>query len=171
MQQEKRPLMRPSILGILLLALYAFPANAQQTALTHYTAGDLATKAAALKTQADHGGNGVASETLETYPGHLTMLAFRDGDGGAELHKKIADLDFILDGEVTLITGGSIEEPKDASPDEVRGKSVTGGQKTILHKGDVIHIPANVPHQMLVAPGQSVTYFVTKVAVPEGQQP
>ena len=29
--------------------------------------------------------------------------------------------------------------------------------------GDVLHIPAKVPHQMILAPGAKVTYFVTKV--------
>jgi len=33
----------------------------------------------------------------------------------------------------------------------------------VLHKGDVLHIPAGTPHQAIEAPGQSITIFVIKV--------
>jgi uncharacterized RmlC-like cupin family protein len=29
--------------------------------------------------------------------------------------------------------------------------------------GDIIHVQPNVPHQMILAPGHTVTYFVIKV--------
>jgi uncharacterized RmlC-like cupin family protein len=32
-----------------------------------------------------------------------------------------------------------------------------------LAAGDVVHIPVKMPHQMLVAPGQQITYFVVKI--------
>jgi uncharacterized RmlC-like cupin family protein len=32
--------------------------------------------------------------------------------------------------------------------------------------GDVVHIPAGVPHQFFVQPGKQVTYFVVKVDNP-----
>jgi quercetin dioxygenase-like cupin family protein len=49
----------------------------------------------------------------------------------------------------------------------MRGKSVDGGSRQELKAGDVVHIPAGIPHQTLVADGDSVTYFVVKVE--EGQ--
>ena len=41
---------------------------------------------------------------------------------------------------------------------------VSGGEKHHVAPGDIVHIPANVPHQMLLDSGKHVTYFVIKVA-------
>ena len=46
---------------------------------------------------------------------------------------------------------------------ERRGSSIKGGTEAKLGPGDVLHIPAKVAHQMKLAPGAKVTYFVTKV--------
>jgi uncharacterized RmlC-like cupin family protein len=37
----------------------------------------------------------------------------------------------------------------------------------VLHKGDIMHIPAGTPHQSIEAPGQTITIYVIKVAAPE----
>jgi mannose-6-phosphate isomerase-like protein (cupin superfamily) len=108
-------------------------------------------------------GDGSASETLEKYPHHYTMLAFRSRSGGAELHQDFADLFYILDGHATVATGGEMVEAKTTSPGEIRGTSVKGGTTQDLKAGDVVHIPAGMTHQMLVANGESVTYFVVKI--------
>ena len=108
-------------------------------------------------------GDGSASETLEKYPHHYTMLAFRNRNGGGELHQNYADLFYILDGRVTLMTGGEVVDQKTTAPGEIRGTSVRGGMPQELKAGDVVHIPAGTPHQMLVPDGSTVTYFVVKV--------
>jgi hypothetical protein len=66
-------------------------------------------------------------------------------------------------GECTLITGGKIVDPKSTSPTEVRGTSVEGGEKHHLAPGDVVRIPPNTPHQMLLDPGMKFVYAVVKV--------
>jgi mannose-6-phosphate isomerase-like protein (cupin superfamily) len=108
-------------------------------------------------------GDGSASETLEKYPHHYTMLAFRNRNGGGELHQNYADLFYILDGHVTLMTGGEVVDQKTTAPGEIRGTAVKGGMPQELKAGDVVHIPAGTPHQMLVPDGSTVTYFVVKV--------
>jgi hypothetical protein len=134
--------------------------------LDRYTPEQLTEKAQALRQQAEQSGTGSASVVLEKYPGHYTMLAFRERSGGAELHKEYADIDVILDGTCTLIVGGTIPDAKTTGPGEVRGASVQGGTSTILHKGDIVHVPANTPHQMLLPPGGTLTYFVIKALEP-----
>jgi mannose-6-phosphate isomerase-like protein (cupin superfamily) len=103
----------------------------------------------------------VASETLESYGNHLTMLAHREGDGEVEVHDKMADILVIQSGEATLIVGGTVVGGHTTAPGETRGVSITGGEKKMLGAGDAVHIPAKVPHQMLVA--KKITYFVVKV--------
>jgi mannose-6-phosphate isomerase-like protein (cupin superfamily) len=91
------------------------------------------------------------------------MIALRHKDGGAEVHENYADFFFLVQGNATLLTGGTIENPKTVSPGEIRGTSVQNGTRTALSQGDVVHIPANTPHQMLVPKGSTLIYFVVKV--------
>lgn len=108
-------------------------------------------------------GDGSASETLEKYPHHYTMLAFRSKNGGGELHQNFADLFVILEGHATLLTGGEVADAKTTAPGEIRGTSVKGGKPQEVRAGDAVHIPAGMPHQMLVAEGETITYFVIKI--------
>ena len=136
--------------------------NSQTMKPDHWTPTQLLERAKHLQ-QLAASGDGSASETLEKYPHHYTMLAFRSHDGGGELHKDYADLFYILEGHATLITGGEVVDAKTTAPGEIRGASVKGGSEQELRAGDVVHIPAGTPHQMLVASGDSVTYFVVKI--------
>jgi mannose-6-phosphate isomerase-like protein (cupin superfamily) len=152
------------------LALSQTPAASSSVSkLDSYTPDQLMEKAKPLQQAAGQSGTGSASIVLEKYPGHFTMLAFRDRSGGAELHKEYADIDVILDGTCTLIVGGTIPDAKTTGPGEVRGRSVVGGESRVLHKGDIAHIPANTPHQMMLPPGGTLTYFVIKALEPNGQ--
>ncbi len=110
---------------------------------------------------------GISTVTLEKYPGHFTMLTVRTRSGGAEMHANWSDIFVVLDGDATEMTGGTIVDRKDGSDGETRGTKVDGGTPTPMHKGDVIHILPNVPHQILLAPGKTFTYFVVKVETPK----
>jgi len=105
----------------------------------------------------------LASETIATEGNRTFMVAHREGSGVAEWHEKQADVIVISTGKVTMVYGGTIVDPKTTAPGEMRGASIQGGTEAKLGPGDVLHIPAKVPHQMLLAPGAKVTYFVTKV--------
>jgi mannose-6-phosphate isomerase-like protein (cupin superfamily) len=104
------------------------------------------------------------SQQLKQYEGHYTMVAHREATGSSEVHEHEADLFVITAGEGTLITGGKLVHSRVEKPGELRGTSIVGGEKMHYAPGDIIHIPAGVPHQMLVEKGQPVTYFVLKVA-------
>ena len=105
----------------------------------------------------------VASETIATEGNRTFMVAHREGSGIPEWHEKQADIIFISAGQITMIYGGTIVDAKTTAPGEMRGTSIQGGTEAKLGPGDVLHIPAKVPHQMMLAPGAQVTYFVTKV--------
>jgi mannose-6-phosphate isomerase-like protein (cupin superfamily) len=127
----------------------------------------LATQARTLLAKAKASPSGSASVTLETYPGHLTMLTVRTKSGGAERHRDWNDMFVVLDGEATEMTGGTIVDAKENSPGETRGKEVSGGRPTPMRKGDVIHISPNTPHQTILEPGKTFTYYVIKIAAPK----
>ncbi|MGA8940208.1 MAG: hypothetical protein WB439_13685 [Acidobacteriaceae bacterium] len=114
-------------------------------------------------------GSGSAGITLAHYPDHYTMLTARSKSGGGELHKHFADFLFVVAGEGTEMTGGTMLNPKELPDGEVRGTGLEGATPHILHTGDVIHIPAGTPHQAIEAPGQTITIFVIKVHEPDAQ--
>jgi mannose-6-phosphate isomerase-like protein (cupin superfamily) len=108
----------------------------------------------------------VANERLATWGNHLAMIAHREGDGEAEVHEKQADVFVVQDGEATLVIGGEVEGGKTTAPGEIRAPSIKGGSKRPLAAGDIVHIPAKIPHQLLIVSGKKFTYFVVKVDTP-----
>ena len=104
-----------------------------------------------------------AWEALGTYENHLVGISHREGDGSAELHETQVDILIVQTGEATLIVGGTMLEPKTVKAHEVRGTSIEGGETKSLVPGDIVHIPANVPHQLKISNGQKFNYLVVKV--------
>jgi mannose-6-phosphate isomerase-like protein (cupin superfamily) len=108
----------------------------------------------------------IAAETIATYDNHLAMIAHREGDGEAEVHAKMNDIFIVESGEASLMIGGTVTNSRTTDPGETRGSGITGGDKKMIAAGDIIHIPAGVPHQMLIAKGKQITYVTFKVATP-----
>jgi mannose-6-phosphate isomerase-like protein (cupin superfamily) len=130
--------------------------------LDHWSPPILLERAAYLRKLAK-AGDGQASETLKQYPGHATMLSFRSRDGEAELHEKFADIFHVLAGKATLVTGGTISGARTVGPGETRGDRIEGGSRQELRAGDLAHVPAGLPHQILVAGDNTFTAFVAKI--------
>lgn len=127
------------------------------------TRSEMAKKLNELRVRASSSSEGSASIRLADYPHHYTMLAFRTRTGEAEVHRKFADIFVVFQGHATLITGGNLVSPREEESEEPRGKSVEGGAEQKIKPGDIVHIPAGVPHQIVVSYGDKLFYFVTKV--------
>src|SRR5437667_110164 len=95
--------------------------------------------------------------------GGLRVLAQRRGTGEVEVHMKTNHVFIIVEGEATLITGGTLVGSKQTAPDEVRAASVQGGQTHHLTKGDVITIPANTPHWFKEIPSGTIAYYAVNI--------
>jgi mannose-6-phosphate isomerase-like protein (cupin superfamily) len=107
--------------------------------------------------------SGLATQTIKKYYTDYSMLAFRTQSGKAELHEKFADFYVVVAGDATLVSGGKMVNGATTAPGEVRGDSIQDGKETKLKKGDIVHIPANIPHQLLLSKGDSFQYFIVKV--------
>ena len=124
-----------------------------------YTGAQIKARAAAAKADA----NKAAADRVATWGNHGLLLVRRDGDGAAETHNTQVDVITVVSGEGTLIVGGTMVGSKETAKNEIRGTSITGGAKHPMAAGDVFHIPAGVPHQMLVP--KSLVIQVVKVDV------
>jgi mannose-6-phosphate isomerase-like protein (cupin superfamily) len=128
----------------------------------HWSQPVLLERAAVLRKMAKHG-DGSASETLKEYPQHFAMLSFRSRSGEVEVHERFADLFVVLAGAATLVTGGTVAGARIVAPGETRGVSIEGGTPQKLRPGDVAHVPAGTPHQMILKGDETITSLVMKV--------
>lgn len=100
-------------------------------------------------------------EARERHLDAATTLAVRTVSGRAELHTTAADEFFVVAGQAELVTGGTIVDPQGSA--EVRGDSIVGGVRTDLKAGDVVHIPPNTPHQVLLHGADPFVYVLVKI--------
>jgi glc operon protein GlcG len=78
----------------------------------------------------------------------------------AEIHTKDADIVYVLEGTATIVTGGTAVDTKAIAKDEIRGARIDGGESRELAKGDVLIIPAGVPHWFKEVSNPFVYYVV-----------
>ncbi len=126
-----------------------------------WKAADLTKRDAALskKVGPDHS----SRETLADFGDHRFRFLYRDADGFPEQHDNIVDVVFVQSGVGTLQLGGTLIDKKaTGGTGEFVGSRLDGGSRHPLGAGDVIHIPATVPHAFLVAKGKHITYVLVK---------
>jgi mannose-6-phosphate isomerase-like protein (cupin superfamily) len=92
--------------------------------------------------------------------------------GVAAVHDKVSEIYHVMDGAGTLVTGGTMvnAKPRPADALSVRledgpgasGTAIQGGVTRRIKAGDVVVIPAGVPHWFSEIEG-SITYVVVRV--------
>lgn len=92
--------------------------------------------------------------------------------GVAAVHFKVTEIYHVTDGAATLVTGGTMLNAKTRPPDAISvrledgpgasGTSIQGGVARKIKAGDVVVIPAGVPHWFSEIEG-SITYVVVRV--------
>jgi len=147
------------LLATALLVVPLFAADPQRT--TVWRAAELRQRGTEL---AKHVGTDHSSrETLADFGHHRFRLLYRDADGFPEQHDKIVDVVIVQSGESTLVVGGTMSGKRaSAGAGEFVGTRLDGGERRQIAAGDVVHIPAGIPHAFLVAPGKHVAYVLVK---------
>ena len=148
------------IAAAVLTAALALPAG-DPAGFHVWTPGELKgyAKSLAPKVNDKH----VASEVLARMDGYHFEVAHREGSGEGEWHEKEADIFVVQSGEATLVYGGELVDARTTAAGQQRSASIRGGMERKLSPGDVVTIPVKVPHQMKLAPGKEITYFVVKI--------
>ena len=103
--------------------------------------------------------------SLVTAPNLTILMAHRDAPGMVEVHDKETDTIYVLAGSATFVTGGTMIGGTVTAPGQQRGTDIQGGDARPLVKGDVIVVPAGVPHWFKEVRG-SIDYYVVKVIAP-----
>lgn len=150
------------LVAIFAAALLAAPCFAQTNSGAQvFSVKDVAAQMPSLIQQAKAQGSSGAK--LADYGSHAIQLSVRTKSGGAELHAHFDDVFYVTQGRATLVTGGTILNPKSHAGGEVAGTGIENGQSRVLSKGDIVNIPAGTPHQVKVAPGDVYAAVVIKV--------
>jgi mannose-6-phosphate isomerase-like protein (cupin superfamily) len=92
--------------------------------------------------------------------------------GAAAVHFKVSEIYHVMDGAGTLVTGGTMVNAKTRPADALSvrledgpgasGTAIQGGVTRKIKAGDVVVIPAGVPHWFSEIEG-SITYVVVRV--------
>jgi len=106
--------------------------------------------------------NGLAFKVYAERNGYSQQMTTRDKSGQVEYHAHWTDHFVVVSGEATLTVGGTAIGMKDTAPDEKRGARIEGGKSMALHPGDMVIVPAGMPHWFQLAPGKSIVYFAIK---------
>jgi mannose-6-phosphate isomerase-like protein (cupin superfamily) len=109
------------------------------------------------------GAKGSGGSTLADYGVLAIKLSERTVSGGAEIHAHFDDVMLVTDGKATLVTGGELIDARTVGDGEIAGTGIRNGQSQTVMTGDVIHIPAGIPHQLLIAVGTTYSAVVIKV--------
>jgi mannose-6-phosphate isomerase-like protein (cupin superfamily) len=118
-------------------------------------------EALSKKVGSDHS----ARETLADYNDHRFRMLYRDADGFPEQHDNVIDVVIVQSGEGTLVVGGKMINPKGAvGAGEYLGTSIEGGERHPLGPGDIVHIPAQIPHSFLVPTGKHINVCAREVS-------
>ena len=93
--------------------------------------------------------------------------------GGAIEHSQITEIYHVMEGNATLVTGGTIQNPRESSPDSMvvkvlngpstGGGSVEGGMSRKIGPGDVVVIPPNTPHWFSEITSDQIVYLVVRM--------
>jgi len=99
--------------------------------------------------------------SIVTAPEYTVNVNSRNMAGQVEVHDKETDIFYVMEGEATFVTGGTMIGGKQSRPDQWLGTDIQGGETHHLTKGDVIVIPAGTPHWFKQVPS-SIKYFTVK---------
>ena len=110
--------------------------------------------------------DGVWYSTFDNSKQYSTGVVRRTLPTLAEEHTSWTDVWYVIRGEGTLVTGGSLSGLQTESPGELRGRAIAGGVERHVAPGDVITVPAGVPHWIRKVSGKEIVYLVVKIATP-----
>lgn len=85
----------------------------------------------------------------------------------AEMHEHEVDIYLVLEGEATLLLGGTLVHPSTPSPGQHRGDGLDGAREQPIRAGDLVAIPEGTPH-LVDARGHRLVYLVVKCVTGAG---
>jgi mannose-6-phosphate isomerase-like protein (cupin superfamily) len=118
--------------------------------------------AAQLEVLVTHSVAGMAANQFLHGPGSTVYIIRRDKTGETEVHMAFNDIYVVKSGHAKITVGGQVTGNRETLPTEWLGGDISGGTDYSLAPGDVLFIPAGVPHKTSVSPKDAITYVLVK---------
>jgi mannose-6-phosphate isomerase-like protein (cupin superfamily) len=103
--------------------------------------------------------------TLVNAPNMIIQGSHREVPGKVEVHDKETDILYMISGSATFVMGGTMVGGAVIRPGQWNGTDITGGETHELVAGDMVVVPAGMPHWFKQVKPQ-ITYYVVKVVKP-----
>ena len=146
------------ILSAVLAAASAIGASASHEE-TFASAAELASKVQS----ASH----LVAYEIPSVTGRQVLMIRRDETGDAEVHTQLDDTIIVERGTARFRVGGAITGNHQTAPAEWRGGTMTGWREYTVSAGDLLLIPAGVPHQAIVTSG---TFLYLTIKTPHASR-
>jgi len=130
----------------LALFVASVPAMAQTADPTRFATGPDVTAQVAAMAKAMKPGQGFAWQPLVRDGKTVAALEYWKAPGKPAVHPEEAEYALVIEGSGTLVSGGTMADAKETRPGLVEGSRIDGGTTRRLATGDVILVPAGVPH-------------------------
>lgn len=138
-----------------LAATLAAPAAAQQATAPAATASQAEIRDAVKEMAAAMTG-GFAYRPLVRDGRTVAALEYWKAPGKPAVHPDEAEYALVVEGAGVLLSGGTMADAKETRPGLVEGSRIDGGTRRTLGPGDVLLVPAGVPHWFGITGGKLV---------------
>jgi len=91
------------------------------------------------------------------------VVARRTVTGSPEIYDFWTDVTLVQAGRAILVTEGRVDGGHVIGRGEHRGGTLVGGASRAIAQGDLFIVPAGVPHQFQLGPGDTIRYLTIKV--------
>jgi len=100
------------------------------------------------------------------YRPHSMSIVLREGYTQPEIHQLKWDIYVVLEGSGTVLMGGLRTNWRNDLPAEQQRPQLEGAESFRVTKGDIVHIPARVWHQLVLEDGESMLYALININEP-----
>lgn len=143
------------------LVPYAVPPFVDQT--SQASGADLAAVVAKTSAELKASGKGFLWQPLLKDGENTAAVEYWQAEGRPAIHPTEGEYAVVLEGEGTLVTGGTLLGARLVRPGFVDGDRIEGGTTRPIKKGDWFLIPRGVPHWFGIPKGQMLVLLGIKV--------
>jgi quercetin dioxygenase-like cupin family protein len=109
----------------------------------------------------DKPGPGAKTAFPVDHENYYVEYAMRSAAGNEpEVHTHWTHYIHVLSGEAKLTYGGTVSNPRETSPGQIRGDAIVGGTSMTVHTGDFLQIPAGMPHLFVPTGADAKFHYV-----------
>jgi mannose-6-phosphate isomerase-like protein (cupin superfamily) len=146
--------------GLVCAAAALAADSVERSAARRWTRADLQALDAALISQMGQAQTAFAQ--VLSGDTHGMLLIHREVTADPELHEKLNDFFVVLEGEGAVKVGGTVSGARTVKPNEQLAQRLDGGTLYEVRQGDVLFVPANVWHQVMVGEGKKLSAILIK---------